>query len=67
MAELRLPHAMVGFADPSSLLGPVVGEEGAIGTTPVDRIRLTVVLDDEVVETDYGWDPWNRADVARAA
>lgn len=60
VVELRLPHAMVGFADPSSLLGLVVGEDGAIGTTPVDRIRLTVVLDDEVVETDYGWDPWNR-------
>jgi hypothetical protein len=59
--EMRLPHAVVGFADPSSKQALVVGRDGSFGTAPVDRIGITVALGEQVATTaGFGWDPWNR-------
>ncbi len=59
--ELRLPHLMVGFSDPSSRRALVVRRDGVITTAPVKRVGITVALGAEVAVTKgYSWDTWNR-------
>ena len=66
--ELRVPHMIVGFSDPSSLRAWRISEVGDIATSSVERIGVTVAWGDadaisaEAVTTSYGWDPWNRVD-----
>ena len=57
--EIRLPYALIGFADPSSLRALVVSRDGAPGTSPVGRVGLDVAVGEEVATTSgYAWDPW---------
>jgi hypothetical protein len=57
--ELRLPYALIGFADPSSLRALVVRRDGTATTSPVGRVGLDVAVGSEVATTSgYAWDPW---------
>ena len=57
--EIRLPYALIGFADPSSRQALVVRRDGAVTTSPVDRVGLEVAVGREVSPTSgYSWDPW---------
>ena len=57
--EVRLPYALIGFADPSSLRALVVSGDGAVATLPVGRVGLDVAVGSEVATTSgYAWDPW---------
>ena len=60
--ELRLPHATLGFADPSSLQALAAdAEAGTIDATTVERIGITVAHGAERVETaGYAWEPWQQ-------
>ena len=60
MIEMRVPWAMVGLADPSSLAGLVVAADGSLSTAPVDCVGITVVDGDDAQTTaGYAWEPWN--------
>lgn len=59
--EIRIPHMTMGFSDPSSLQARVVGENGVISTSTVDRIKLGVSLGSELATGDYGWEQWQKA------
>ena len=57
--EIRLPYALVGFADPSSRRALVVRSDGTVMTSPVGRVGLEVAVGREVASTSgYAWDPW---------
>jgi len=57
--EIRLPYALIGFADPSSLRALVVSRDGALATSPVSRVGLEVAVGSELATTTgYAWDPW---------
>jgi len=57
--EMRLPYALIGFADPSSRRALVVRRNGTLTTSPVGRVGLQVAAGGEVAETaGYAWDPW---------
>jgi hypothetical protein len=57
--EIRLPYALIGFADPSSRRALVVHPDGALTTSPVSRVGLEVAVGREVASTaGYSWDPW---------
>ena len=57
--EIRLPYQGIGFSDPSSLQAVLVGLDGTIETTPVERVGLVVDTGTELVTTDgYAWEPW---------
>jgi hypothetical protein len=57
--EIRLPYALIGFADPSSLRALVVSRDGALATSAVGRVGLEVAVGSEVATTaGYAWDPW---------
>jgi hypothetical protein len=59
--EMRLPHAVVGFSDPSSKRALVVGRDGSFTTSQVDRVGITVAYATHVATTKgYSWDGWNR-------
>lgn len=64
--ELRLPWALLGFADPSSRTLAVPRRDGSIGTSrlPVAR-RVAIEAFDgagrrTVATPGYGWDPWQQ-------
>jgi hypothetical protein len=57
--EIRLPYALIGLADPSSLRALVVSRDGAVATSPVGRVGLEVAVGSELATTTgYAWDPW---------
>ncbi len=57
--ELRLPYQGIGFADPSSLQAVVVGLDGEIGTTDVERVGIVVDVAGATTQTaGYAWEPW---------
>ncbi len=57
--EIRLPYALIGFADPSSLRALALSRDGALATSPVNRVGLTVAVGSELATTTgYAWDPW---------
>ena len=57
--EIRLPYALVGFADPSSRRALVVRGDGTVTTSPVGRVGLEVAVGREVASTSgYAWDLW---------
>jgi hypothetical protein len=57
--EIRLPYALIGLADPSSLRALVVSRDGALATSPVGRVGLEVAVGSELATTTgYAWDPW---------
>lgn len=64
--ELRVPHMVVGFSDPSSLQAWRIADDGAIHTETVERVGLSVAWGSaqtvvaNAITTSYGWDPWNR-------
>ena len=57
--EVRLPFQAIGFSDPSSMLALVVGGDGSLSTTEVERLGITVAVGDEVIDTNgYAWETW---------
>ena len=57
--EIRLPYALIGFADPSSLRALVVSRDGALATSPVGRVGLEIAVGSELATTGgYAWEPW---------
>jgi hypothetical protein len=59
VVELRLPWALLGFSDPSSLTLFDEQPEGPTKTIRAERLGITVLAGDELLETSgYGWDPW---------
>jgi hypothetical protein len=57
--EIRLPYALIGFADPSSLRALVVRRDGTVTTAAVGRVGLEVAVGNEVATTSgYAWEPW---------
>jgi len=63
VVELRLPLAMVGFSDPSSLQALVVGPGSTASTLAVPRVGITVAVTGSApaVTRGYAWEPWQRA------
>jgi hypothetical protein len=60
VVELRLPWALLGFADPSSLKLVVQHPQKPTSTQDAGPIGLAVVAGDDPVLTPspYGWEPW---------
>jgi hypothetical protein len=57
--EIRLPFALIGFADPSSRRALVVRRDGTVSTAAVARVGIDVAVGREVATTNgYSWDPW---------
>ncbi len=61
--ELRVPWALLGFADPSSHLSLRGKPDGTMGTVKTGSIGITVQLGDAapLKTAGYDWDDWNRA------
>jgi hypothetical protein len=64
VVELRLPWAMLTFADPSSRRVVVPRPDGSITTRRVGRTGIVVAAaGSEPVRTrGYAWEPWNRVE-----
>jgi hypothetical protein len=62
--ELRLPWAMLTFADPSSHQVWVPKGDGSVDTLTVGRLGIQVAPAGQpaVATNGYGWDGWNRVD-----
>lgn len=60
VVELRLPWALLGFADPSSHQVLVAGPGGALSTTPSPGVGITVASPAGSGSVTYRWDAWNR-------
>jgi hypothetical protein len=62
VVEIRLPWALLGFADPSSLKLFDAKPTGPVGTLDVKRIGIAVIAEGgELVTTSgYAWEPWQR-------
>lgn len=59
VVEVRLPWAMAGFSDPSSRLALSVAQDGTLSALPVDRVGISVAVDDYLAVTNgYSWEPW---------
>jgi hypothetical protein len=60
VVEMRLPWALLGFADPSSLKLYEARPDGSIGTIDARRIGVAVAAGDgALLETSgYAWEPW---------
>jgi hypothetical protein len=57
--EIRLPYALIGFADPSSRRALVVRRDGTVSTAAVARVGIDVAVGREMATTNgYSWDPW---------
>jgi hypothetical protein len=58
--EIRLPWALLGFSDPSSLKLFDVKPEGPVGTLDAERIGIAVIAADGelLTTTGYAWEPW---------
>ena len=58
--ELRLPWAMLGFSDPSSLQALTVTDEGQLATVAVEQLGIAITSGNEVTLTNgYRWEQWN--------
>ena len=64
VVELRIPWAMLTFADPSSHRVWVPKADGSVDTLEVGRLGIDVAPagEDAVSTNGYGWDAWNRVD-----
>jgi hypothetical protein len=62
--ELRIPWAMLTFADPSSHQVWVPKADGGVDTLKVGRLGIDLAPAGEgaVSTNGYGWDEWNRVD-----
>jgi hypothetical protein len=67
VVELRLPWAMLGFADPSSRRLTVPRRDGSVGTQPLaPAARVGIEAFDAAgasigaAAPGYGWEPWQR-------
>ena len=61
--ELRLPWAILGFADPSSRLLYVQNRDGTVETTEMERVGIAIHAGDTLLPTrGYAWEPWNRVE-----
>jgi hypothetical protein len=59
--ELRLPWALLGFSDPSSLTLYDEQPDGPTRTLEAGRLGIAVLAGGELLETTgYAWDPWQR-------
>jgi hypothetical protein len=58
--EMRLPWALLGFSDPSSLKLYAEQPEGLTKTLTVDRVEITVVAEggSPLTTSGYVWEPW---------
>ncbi len=57
--EVRLPYALIGFSDPSSLRALVVRSDGTVSTLGVERVGLAVAVGNTLSATSgYAWEPW---------
>ncbi|HEX5617042.1 MAG TPA: hypothetical protein VFX51_01405 [Solirubrobacteraceae bacterium] len=61
VVEVRLPWALLGFADPSSLKLFVEHPDEPTSTKPAGPIQAAVVMGEDPLLTTarYGWEPWN--------
>ncbi len=58
--EIRMPWAILGFADPSSRLLYVQNRDGTVETTEMERVGIAVHAGDTLLPTrGYAWEPWN--------
>jgi hypothetical protein len=64
VVEIRLPWALLGFADPSSLKLYEEQPDGATKTVDARRVGIAVLSEGTaLLETSgYAWDPWQRVD-----
>jgi len=59
--ELRLPWALLGFSDPSSLLLYEEHPKGPVSTVKAGRVGIAVFSDRSLLRTNgYAWEPWQR-------
>jgi hypothetical protein len=59
--ELRLPWALLGFSDPSSLTLYVEHPKAATSTTKAERVGIAVATEGSLLQTSgYAWEPWQR-------
>jgi hypothetical protein len=60
--ELRVPWALLGYADPSSNQLVVQAADGSVSTRTAGRVGIAVVAGDGHVTSTagYAWDPWQR-------
>jgi hypothetical protein len=58
--EMRLPWALLGFSDPSSLKLYDEQPEGPTKTLTADRVEITVVAEggSPLTTSGYSWEPW---------
>jgi hypothetical protein len=57
--ELRLPWALLGFSDPSSLALFDEHPKAATSTIKAERLGIAVSTDDALLRTSgYAWEPW---------
>jgi hypothetical protein len=62
VVEIRLPWALLGFSDPSSLKLYDEQPKGETKTVDAERIGIAVLSGSELLETTgYAWEPWQRA------
>jgi hypothetical protein len=59
--ELRLPWALLGYSDPSSLLLYLEHPKAATSTVKGGRVGIAVFTNGLLLRTNgYAWDPWQR-------
>jgi hypothetical protein len=59
--ELRLPWALLGFSDPSSLTLYVEHPKAATSTIKAERVGIAVATESSLLQTSgYAWEPWQR-------
>jgi hypothetical protein len=62
VVEVRLPWALLGYADPSSLMLLEVHPKGPATTLKGGRVGIAVLSDGSALltTTGYSWEPWQR-------
>jgi hypothetical protein len=62
VVEVRLPWALLGYSDPSSLMLLEVHPKGVITTMKGGRVGIAALSDGSALLTTsgYSWDPWQR-------
>jgi hypothetical protein len=62
VVEVRLPWALLGYSDPSSLMLLEVHPNGPATTLKGGRVGIAVLSDgsDLLTTSGYAWDPWQR-------
>ena len=60
VVEVRLPWALLGYSDPSSLMLVEVHAKGSITTLKGGRVGIAVLSDGSALVTTrgYAWEPW---------